>query len=67
MDLYYHPVYQEDLEKAYNGTIGIDKLKDSSIIVTGSSGMIGSFITDLLVYCNKKKDSGVKFMRLDAI
>ncbi|WP_025730539.1 NAD-dependent epimerase/dehydratase family protein [Atopobacter phocae] len=47
--------YVSDLEKVYNsGLIDFEKLINSSIFITGASGMIGSCLVDLLMYSNDR-------------
>lgn len=47
--------YQKALEIGLDSIIGGDKLKNSRILVTGATGLIGSAIVDLLLYGEKKK------------
>lgn len=50
------PLYQEDI--AYVGDLNLpwDKLKNQHILVTGASGLIGSFLVDVLMWQNQKMD-----------
>ena len=45
-------VYQEDLTYVANLEI-FNKLKDKSVMVTGSCGLIGSFLVDAIMMRNK--------------
>ncbi|WHE06063.1 NAD-dependent epimerase/dehydratase family protein [Thermoanaerobacterium thermosaccharolyticum] len=49
---YNNSIYREDLKSVFNGNIQFEKIKGSSILVTGASGMIGSFLVDVLMLCN---------------
>ena len=45
-------LYLEDINNTINAIKDIDKLRDKKIFITGSNGMIGSFIIDLIMYLN---------------
>lgn len=47
-----HPLYQEDLRNVIN-TLGFDSLRGKSFLITGASGMIGVFLIDVLMACNR--------------
>lgn len=53
-------LYAEDI----SGTAGLelpwDKLKDSSVLITGAGGLIGSFLTDVLMWRNRNADMNCK-------
>ncbi|MDE4541323.1 NAD-dependent epimerase/dehydratase family protein [Thermoanaerobacterium sp. R66] len=49
---YNNSIYREDLKSVLNSNIQFEKIKGSSILVTGASGMIGSFLVDVLMLCN---------------
>ena len=46
--IYDSKLYIEDLHTAAQHTLGIEKLRGKSVLVTGASGTIGSFIVDEL-------------------
>lgn len=48
--------YIEDLGKVANLQLPWEKLKNSNIVITGGTGMIGSFFVDVIMYMNRKKD-----------
>ena len=54
MDLYRNKIYLEDLNNSIASSIGIERLKNKKILVTGATGTIGSFIVDMLLEYNKK-------------
>lgn len=59
MELYLSPTYMKDLDQI-TSMLNIDEIDHSSILVTGATGLIGSALVDLLLYCNKKNGSHIK-------
>ena len=49
-------LYIEDLENTINNIKDIDKLKNKTIFVFGSNGLVGSFIIDMIMYLNKNNN-----------
>lgn len=49
MNIYESETYLDDLKEAIEASVGIDRLKNTRILVTGASGTIGSFIVDMLL------------------
>ena len=49
-----HPVYVSDLSRALDGVSGLDALRDSSILLTGATGMVGACIADMLALANDR-------------
>ena len=47
-----HPLYQEDLNTVLSIT-GIGELRDKSFLITGATGLIGTFLIDSLMQFNK--------------
>lgn len=52
----FHPLYREDLENAAKYA----NFDNSSVLVTGASGLIGSFIIDALALRNEKYGSNIR-------
>ena len=52
MNLYENTMYQEDLQKVASLPLPWEKLQGAGVLITGASGMIGSFLTDVLMYKN---------------
>lgn len=51
--------YREDLKSVLNCVESIYILKQSSVLITGASGLIGSFLVDFLMYCNEVLSLGI--------
>ena len=51
-----NPLYIEDVEKIANQAFCWEKLKNKSLLVCGATGLIGSFLIDVLMYKNQKHD-----------
>lgn len=46
--------YVDDLNNAIDSTVNIESLKNKTILITGVTGTIGSFIVDMLIQYNKR-------------
>ena len=44
---------KEDFEKYCTNISNIDKLKNSNILITGGTGFIGKWLTEMLIYLNE--------------
>lgn len=53
MNFYNSENYKKDVELAVNSVVGLQKLFGSAVLIAGGSGLIGSFIADMLLYANK--------------
>lgn len=53
MNFYNNELYRKDLATAINQTIGFEDLKEKSVIITGATGLIGSFLVETLMYSNE--------------
>ena len=60
MNLYSSKTYMADIEKAVESVVDMSSLNGSSVLITGASGLIGSFLVDMLVTYNKKTAAGIK-------
>jgi nucleoside-diphosphate-sugar epimerase len=52
-------LYKEDIDAVASSNICWDKLKNKTILITGATGLIGTFLIDLLMYRNSKHDDGI--------
>ena len=64
MTLYDNDLYQEDLEYVRNLDLPWEKLQDKSLLLSGATGMIGSFLTDVLLNKNEKDNLNCKVYAL---
>ena len=55
MRLLDNKIYVEDIDRLTKENLDFNKLKNSSILVTGARGLIGSFLIDTIMYLNKNK------------
>lgn len=65
MNLLEHPVYQEDLQliTAFHSVSWVC-LKDSSILLSGATGMIGNLLVDAILYKDEKDGLNCKIIAL---
>ena len=56
--------YQSDLRNALGGTVNIQILYHKSILITGATGLIGSFAADVLLYANRTENAGIEIYLL---
>lgn len=55
-------VLREDLEMITGEDISWGKLKNKTVLITGASGMIGSYMMNVLILLNDKHDYGIKII-----
>ena len=59
MDLYNNRTYMDDIKKISELDYSWDKLKGKSLAISGATGMIGSFLIDVLMYRNENFNQNV--------
>ena len=59
-----HHLYLEDVQLTANLNLSWDKLKDSTILISGASGLIGTFIIDVLMHKNLHEGLNCKIYAL---
>ena len=58
-------LYKSDIDKISNlGFINYEKFKNKSIFISGATGMIGSFLIDVLMKLNNEKNLNCKIYAL---
>jgi nucleoside-diphosphate-sugar epimerase len=65
MNFYKSENYKKDIEIAVKATIGLEKLYNSSVLIAGGSGLIGSFMADMLLYANKHMNADITVYAMD--
>ncbi|WP_314293337.1 NAD-dependent epimerase/dehydratase family protein [Fusobacterium periodonticum] len=53
-------IVQEDMKDIYNEDILFNKLKNKSVLITGATGMLATYIVYFLYYLNLNRDINVK-------
>ena len=51
--------YQADLATTASNIVNLERLKDTSILITGATGLVGSYIIDTLLYANATYQLGM--------
>lgn len=57
-------VLQEDLSYIANSNIPLDKLSNTTILVTGATGLIGSQVVKALLCCNREKNANMDIIAM---
>ena len=52
--MFQYEKWEENANKYITQIVGVEQLKNSRILVTGSTGLIGSAILDILIYLNER-------------
>ncbi|MBR6851196.1 MAG: NAD-dependent epimerase/dehydratase family protein, partial [Lachnospiraceae bacterium] len=53
MKIWEHPLYIEDLQRTAALPLPWKQLQEATVLLSGGSGLIGSFLTDLIMYKNR--------------
>lgn len=56
--IFHDAEYQEDISYAAKTLLPWEKLQDSSLIISGATGMIGTFLIDTIMHQNKNRGLG---------
>lgn len=54
--------YSADIERVIPHIVGCDDIYDSSVLITGGTGLICSSVVDVLHHLNKTRDADIKIM-----
>lgn len=52
-------VYRSDIETAIGHVIGFENFYQKKVVIFGATGLIGSLITDCLIYANMVRNAGI--------
>lgn len=63
MSIYNSKLYLEDIKRVSND-VDFSKFKNKSVLITGASGLICSFLVDVLMYRNEKFNDNIKIYML---
>lgn len=58
-NIFYCDSYWKDIERVIKNVSGIEKLYHQSILITGATGLIGSAVTEILLYLNKSDGTDI--------
>ncbi len=64
MNLIENTLYQEDIMKVVAQPIPWDKLKNKTLLISGATGLIGSFLIDVVMLLNRKQRLNCKVYSL---
>ena len=64
MSLLQNKLYLEDVNRAAALPLPWDRLKGSTLLITGASGMIGHYLVDVLMHQNKSRNLGCRILAL---
>lgn len=65
MNFYQSKSYLEDLHTSMEAVVGLEKLFHSSVMIAGASGLIGSFIADILLTANNVRNADITVYAVD--
>ena len=61
---YSNNIVQEDMLDIYDEKILFNKLRNKSVLITGATGMLATYIIYFVYYLNQKRDSNIKIYAL---
>lgn len=64
MKLAEHPLYREDLERCAELALPWEKLSGKTVVISGATGMIGSFLIDVLAFKNEHSGADIRIAAL---
>ena len=64
MDMHEHPLYIEDVKKVAEMALPWEKISDTSVLISGATGLIGSFLVDVLMWRNTYKKANCRIFAL---
>ena len=64
MNLINNSLYREDIEKVARQPLPWEKMKNKSLLISGATGLIGSFLVDVIMFLNKEQNLKCKVYAL---
>ena len=64
MDIHEHPLYKEDVKRVAEMDLPWKKFRDASVLISGATGLIGSFLIDVLMWRNIYKKTNCRILAL---
>lgn len=64
MDIHEHSLYKEDVKRVAELPLPWEKIQDVSILISGATGLIGSFLIDVLMWRNTYKKANCRIFAL---
>ena len=61
---YYKKIVQDDMEDIFDREIPFEKLENKSVLITGATGMLATYIVYFLYYLNINKKKNIKIYSL---
>lgn len=64
MDIHEHPLYKEDVKRVAEMALPWEKFQDSAVLISGATGLIGSFLIDVLMWRNTHENTNCRIFAL---
>lgn len=64
MDIHEHPLYREDVKRVAEMSLPWDKFQNAAVLISGATGLIGSFLIDVLMWRNIYKKANCRIFAL---
>ena len=64
MDIHEHPLYKEDVKRVAEMALPWEKLQNTSVLISGATGLIGSFLIDVLMWRNTNENANCQIFAL---
>ena len=64
MNLIENSIYQQDIKKVVGQSLPWERLHRKSMLISGATGLIGSFLIDVIMFLNKEQDMKCKVYAL---
>lgn len=64
MDIHEHPLYKEDVKRVAEIALPWEKLQNTSVLISGATGLIGSFLIDVLMWRNTNENANCQIFAL---